>query len=151
MPRGRKQEGFRRVRALLPGRLEDAHVSVVPDVMHIAWIAPDTTDVAGQRRFVRKNFPDEPICKCAIHSAETTPAGSARIDQCQCIWRDLPIFGSPFVTVGLALALSGGEGGIRTHEPREGPPVFKTGAINRSATSPETGRECYQIRASEGT
>jgi hypothetical protein len=30
----------------------------------------------------------------------------------------------------------GGEGGIRTHEPREGSPVFKTGAINRSATSP---------------
>jgi hypothetical protein len=30
----------------------------------------------------------------------------------------------------------GGEGGIRTPEPREGLPVFKTGAINRSATSP---------------
>ena len=30
----------------------------------------------------------------------------------------------------------GGEGEIRTHEPREGPPVFKTGAFNRSATSP---------------
>jgi hypothetical protein len=31
---------------------------------------------------------------------------------------------------------SGGEGEIRTHEPREGSPVFKTGAFNRSATSP---------------
>jgi hypothetical protein len=30
----------------------------------------------------------------------------------------------------------GGEGEIRTHGPREGTPVFKTGAINRSATSP---------------
>jgi hypothetical protein len=30
----------------------------------------------------------------------------------------------------------GGEGEIRTHESREGPPVFKTGAFNRSATSP---------------
>ncbi len=30
----------------------------------------------------------------------------------------------------------GGEGEIRTHEPRKEPPVFKTGAINRSATSP---------------
>ncbi len=30
----------------------------------------------------------------------------------------------------------GGEGGIRTHGPREGTPVFKTGAFNRSATSP---------------
>jgi hypothetical protein len=30
----------------------------------------------------------------------------------------------------------GGEGEIRTPEPREGLPVFKTGAINRSATSP---------------
>src|SRR4029077_11811728 len=34
--------------------------------------------------------------------------------------------------------LSGGEGEIRTHEPRKEPPVFKTGAINRSATSPHS-------------
>jgi hypothetical protein len=31
----------------------------------------------------------------------------------------------------------GGEGGIRTHGTREGTPVFKTGAFNRSATSPQ--------------
>jgi hypothetical protein len=30
----------------------------------------------------------------------------------------------------------GGEGEIRTHEPLAGLPVFKTGAFNRSATSP---------------
>ena len=30
----------------------------------------------------------------------------------------------------------GGEGGIRTHGPLTGTPVFKTGAFNRSATSP---------------
>ena len=30
----------------------------------------------------------------------------------------------------------GGEGEIRTHEGREALPVFKTGAFNRSATSP---------------
>jgi hypothetical protein len=29
-----------------------------------------------------------------------------------------------------------GQGGIRTHETREGPPVFKTGAFNHSATCP---------------
>ena len=29
-----------------------------------------------------------------------------------------------------------GQGGIRTHETREGPPVFKTGAINHSTTCP---------------
>jgi hypothetical protein len=29
-----------------------------------------------------------------------------------------------------------GESGIRTHEPREGPSVFKTDAFNRSAISP---------------
>ncbi len=34
------------------------------------------------------------------------------------------------------LSKNGGEGEIRTHEPRKGPPVFKTGAFNRSATSP---------------
>jgi hypothetical protein len=32
--------------------------------------------------------------------------------------------------------ISGGEGEIRTHEALANPPVFKTGAINRSATSP---------------
>jgi hypothetical protein len=31
---------------------------------------------------------------------------------------------------------TGGWGGIRTHETREGLPVFKTGAFNRSATHP---------------
>ena len=36
----------------------------------------------------------------------------------------------------VTLVLIGGEGEIRTHEPRKGPPVFKTGAFNRSATSP---------------
>jgi hypothetical protein len=39
---------------------------------------------------------------------------------------------------------NGGEGEIRTHEPREGSPVFKTGAINRSATSP-AGLNCQPI------
>ena len=33
-----------------------------------------------------------------------------------------------------------GQGGIRTHETREGPPVFKTGAFNRSATCPRRRR-----------
>ena len=33
--------------------------------------------------------------------------------------------------------VNGGEGEIRTHETREGLPVFKTGAFNRSATSPQ--------------
>ena len=32
----------------------------------------------------------------------------------------------------------GGEGGIRTPDTLSGMPVFKTGAINRSATSPES-------------
>ena len=34
------------------------------------------------------------------------------------------------------LKTSGGEGGIRTPDTLSGMPVFKTGAINRSATSP---------------
>jgi hypothetical protein len=34
--------------------------------------------------------------------------------------------------------LIGGEGEIRTHEALANPPVFKTGAINRSATSPRS-------------
>ena len=32
--------------------------------------------------------------------------------------------------------MSGGEGGIRTPDTFSGMPVFKTGAINHSATSP---------------
>jgi hypothetical protein len=35
----------------------------------------------------------------------------------------------------------GGEGEIRTREGREAPPVFKTGAFNRSATSPDMGKQ----------
>jgi hypothetical protein len=35
----------------------------------------------------------------------------------------------------------GGEGGIRTPDTLSGMPVFKTGAINHSATSP-AGTEC---------
>jgi hypothetical protein len=35
-----------------------------------------------------------------------------------------------------APAMFGGEGEIRTRDPRKGMPVFKTGAFNRSATSP---------------
>jgi Zn-dependent protease with chaperone function len=45
-----------------------------------------------------------------------------------------------WATAAMRLCRNGGEGEIRTHEPREGPPVFKTGAINRSATSPYFAR-----------
>src|SRR5208282_4730917 len=38
----------------------------------------------------------------------------------------------------LMLKLVGGEGGIRTPDTLSGMPVFKTGAINRSATSPRS-------------
>jgi hypothetical protein len=42
--------------------------------------------------------------------------------------------------------LFGGEGGIRTHGPRKGTPVFKTGAFNRSATSPaSTINELHEL------
>ena len=39
----------------------------------------------------------------------------------------------------------GGRGGIRTHGPREGTPVFKTGAINRSATLPSLNQQLKPI------
>ncbi len=48
----------------------------------------------------------------------------------------------------------GGEGEIRTPEPREGLPVFKTGAINRSATSPLRRpiirEDCWERNAKAG-
>ncbi len=44
--------------------------------------------------------------------------------------------GRPIQRAIIIFSTLGGEGGIRTHETCEGPPVFKTGAFNRSATSP---------------
>jgi hypothetical protein len=38
---------------------------------------------------------------------------------------------------------SGGEGGIRTPDTLSGMPVFKTGAINHSATSPREGNHKF--------
>ena len=38
----------------------------------------------------------------------------------------------------IGIAGTGGEGGIRTPDTLSGMPVFKTGAINHSATSPAT-------------
>ena len=40
---------------------------------------------------------------------------------------------------------NGGEGGIRTPGTLSGTPVFKTGAINHSATSPGTRMNCLSI------
>ena len=44
------------------------------------------------------------------------------------------------------MKLNGGEGGIRTHDGLAPMPVFKTGAFNRSATSPlPVGVKIYGI------
>jgi hypothetical protein len=43
----------------------------------------------------------------------------------------------------------GGEGEIRTPEPREGLPVFKTGAINRSATSPNRAGDATRFQGGQ--
>ncbi len=53
------------------------------------------------------------------------------------MYHDISIFLVFFVILKSQLkALACGEGEIRTHETRKGLPVFKTGALNRSATSP---------------
>ena len=44
--------------------------------------------------------------------------------------------GSTSTATILVMKLNGGEGGIRTHDGLAPMPVFKTGAFNRSATSP---------------
>jgi hypothetical protein len=41
--------------------------------------------------------------------------------------------------------MTGGEGGIRTPDTFSGMPVFKTGAINHSATSPDVLELCLWI------
>jgi hypothetical protein len=59
------------------------------------------------------------------------------------------VYWVPWVRIPRGGGNSGGEGGIRTHGPREGTPVFKTGAFNRSATSPgdaECARKLLQRR-----
>jgi hypothetical protein len=55
---------------------------------------------------------------------------------------------TPFADYGISIGITylqmqdntstGGEGGIRTPDTLSGMPVFKTGAINHSATSPAT-------------
>ena len=45
---------------------------------------------------------------------------------------------SPILSIDAIYRLYGGEGGIRTPDTLSGMPVFKTGAINRSATSPRS-------------
>jgi hypothetical protein len=47
----------------------------------------------------------------------------------------------------LQFRLNGGEGGIRTPGTLSGTPVFKTGAINHSATSPAVAMSPDAIRA----
>src|SRR6476646_2870839 len=50
----------------------------------------------------------------------------------------------------LRMENSGGEGGIRTPGTLSGTPVFKTGAINHSATSPATATVCNLDAANRG-
>ena len=51
------------------------------------------------------------------------------------VFNDLRLF-VIFESAAFQLPNNGGEGGIRTHVTLTGNPVFKTGAFNRSATSP---------------
>jgi hypothetical protein len=46
---------------------------------------------------------------------------------------------------------TGGEGGIRTPDTLSGMPVFKTGAINHSATSPRFSQFYYTRNSTAGT
>src|SRR5689334_5092561 len=46
-------------------------------------------------------------------------------------------FSHEYAANSLVVGLCGGEGGIRTPGTLPGTPVFKTGAINHSATSPQ--------------
>jgi hypothetical protein len=46
------------------------------------------------------------------------------------------VFVCDFGSAAFQLPNNGGEGGIRTHVTLSDNPVFKTGAFNRSATSP---------------
>ncbi len=52
-------------------------------------------------------------------------------------WRSRLLAGVRLLPASIQDELSGGEGEIRTHGARKGTPVFKTGALNRSATSPK--------------
>ena len=62
-------------------------------------------------------------------------------------WASFAYFGGKNAGISLQLGLAGGEGGIRTPGTLSGTPVFKTGAINHSATSPRhtiLHRRCEQ-------
>ena len=65
-----------------------------------------------------------------------TATGQASQTRIHCFLPDSGIsVGTPARHVGLTIS-TGGEGGIRTPDTLSGMPVFKTGAINHSATSP---------------
>src|SRR5688500_1786296 len=51
---------------------------------------------------------------------------------------------------GKAFLIFGGGGGIRTHEARESLPVFKTGAIDHSATPPRPRSLAWMAGVAEG-
>jgi hypothetical protein len=74
---------------------------------------------------------DPHLCQ-AVHS----PQSGLRTKYCG-IWACFAYFGISGGGNSLQLRLAGGEGGIRTPDTLSGMPVFKTGAINHSATSPD--------------
>jgi hypothetical protein len=60
------------------------------------------------------------------------------------------VFRTKWGGLSLRFRLDGGEGGIRTPDTLSGMPVFKTGAINHSATSPELLPFYYTVAGSAG-
>jgi hypothetical protein len=91
--------------------------------------------------------------RCRRNRTASPPSGESR-QSSPTVWRrtlspvrfvsenpqncgDLLLFPGQSRQISLHFRLYGGEGGIRTPDTLSGMPVFKTGAINRSATSPE--------------
>ena len=74
-----------------------------------------------------------PRCCRAVHSLQSGLSSKYRE-----IRAGFAYFGVGVDGLSRQLRLAGGEGGIRTPDTLSGMPVFKTGAINHSATSPIT-------------
>src|SRR5204862_7156592 len=97
---------------------------------------------AGGFRGTQQRFPARPVWLHAAHRTRFLRRSEWRVHRGIVAPRPAlaPVLRlAPRITApgrGEMPILSGGEGGIRTHAPLAQPPVFKAGAIDRSATSP---------------
>ena len=110
-----------------------------PDLRLSESAVEDTNEpscsVHSPTRPMRTCAPESGATSCARAFAAMSTSAAKKTTGAPCR-RIRAMIALPCVMRGLKRRTTNGQGGIRTHETREGLPVFKTGAFNRSATCP---------------